>query len=156
MMARSKRRNRSRDQSVDLFSFLNIMTATIGVQTLLLVVFALQIKPGIQSVQLLPAGGAGAGKQGNYIICNGNGNLEVLESGKGIRKISINDNKIDTIMDRINNQSSPQYVVIGVRPSGFSDFESIRSKLEYREMQFGYEPIEKNLEIKFPQQDLRR
>ena len=28
------------------------MTATIGVQTLLLVVFALQIKPGIQSVQL--------------------------------------------------------------------------------------------------------
>ena len=153
-MARSKHRNKGRDQSVDLFSFLNIMTATIGVQTLLLVVFALQIKPGIQSVQLLPAGGAGNGKQGNYIICNGNGNLEVLESGKGIQKISINDNRIDIILDRINNQSNPQYVVIGVRPSGFSDFESIRSKLEYREMQFGYEPIEKNLEIKFPQQDL--
>ena len=155
-MVRSKHRNKNRDQSVDLFSFLNIMTATIGVQTLLLVVFALQIKPGIQSVQLLPAGGAGTGKQGNYIICNGNGNLEVLESGKGIQKISINDNKIDIILDRINNQSSPQYVVIGVRPNGFSDFESIRSKLEYRDMQFGYEPIEKNLEIKFPQQDLRR
>ena len=136
-MARSKHRNKIRDQSVDLFSFLNIMTATIGVQTLLLVVFALQIKPGIQSVQLLPAGGAGTGKQGNYIICNGNGNLEVLESGKGIEEISINDNKIDIILDRIKN-------------------ESIRSKLEYRDMQFGYEPIEKNLEIKFPQQDLRQ
>ena len=153
-MARSKRRNKGRDQSVDLFSFLNIMTATIGVQTLLLVVFALQIKPGIQSVQLLPAGGAGAGKQGNYIICNGNGNLEVLESGKGIQNISISNNEIDIILDRINNQSRPQYVVIGVRPSGFVDFESIRSKLEYREMQFGYEPIEKNLEIKYPEQDL--
>ena len=130
------------------------MTATIGVQTLLLVVFALQIKPGIQSVQLLPAGGAGAGKQGNYIICNGNGNLEILESGKKIQKIGVSDNEIDVVLDRIQNQTRPQYVVIGVRPSGFSDFESIRSKLEYREMQFGYEPIEKDLEIKFPNQDL--
>ena len=153
-MARSKRKNKNRGQSVDLFSFLNIMTATIGVQTLLLVVFALQIKPGIQSVQLLPAGGAGAGKQGNYIICNGDGNLEVLENGKNIQKLNISDGKIDGILDRINNQSRPQYVVIGVRPSGFSDFESIRSKLEYREMKFGYEPIEKNLEIKFPKQAL--
>ena len=153
-MARSKSRKKDRGQSVDLFSFLNIMTATIGVQTLLLVVFALQIKPGIQAVQLLPAGGAGAGKQGNYIICNGNGNLEVLESGKKIQKISINNDEIEVILDRINSQSRPQYVVIGVRPSGFSDFEAIRSKLEYREMQFGYEPIEKNLKIKFPEQEL--
>ena len=153
-MARAKRRNSSRGQGVDLFSFLNIMTATIGVQTLLLVVFALQIKPGIQSVQLLPAGGAGAGKQGNYIICNGNGNLEVLESGKRIQKVSIRNDEIDTILDRIKNQSRAQYVVIGVRPNAFSDFESIRSKLEYREIQFGYEPIEKDLEIMFPEQDL--
>ena len=42
------------------------MTATIGVQTLLLVVFALQIKPGIQSETV--TGGRGAGKQGNYIM----------------------------------------------------------------------------------------
>ena len=153
-MARSKHRKKSRGQGVDLFSFLNIMTATIGVQTLLLVVFALQIKPGIQSVQLLPAGGAGAGKQGNYIICNGNGNLEVLESGKRIQKLSISNDEIDVILDRINSRPRPQYVVIGVRPNGFNDFESIRSKLEYREMQFGYEPIEKNLEIKFPKRDL--
>ena len=154
-MARSRNRKRNGGQGVDLFSFLNIMTATIGVQTLLLVVFALQIKPGIQSVQLLPAGGAGAGKQGNYIICNGNGDLEVLENGKSIQELSIRNNKIDEILDRINNKSKPQYIVIGVRPSGFSDFESIRSKLEYREMQFGYEPIEKDLEIKFPKQDLK-
>ena len=154
-MARSKRRNRGRGQSVDLFSFLNIMTATIGVQTLLLVVFALQIKPGIQSVRLLPAGGAGTGKQGNYIICNGNGNLDILESGKKIQKIGISGNEIDVVLDRIQNKTRPQYVVIGVRPSGFSDFESIRSKLEYREIQFGYEPIEKELEIKFPNQDFK-
>ena len=154
-MSGSKRRNRSKGQSIDLFSFLNIMTATIGVQTLLLVVFALQIQPGIQSIRLLPAGGAGAGKQGNYIICNGNGKLEVLESGKKIKKININNSEIDVILDRIGKQPRQQYVVIGVRPNGFSDFESIRSKLEYREMQFGYEPIEKDLEIKFPVQDLK-
>ena len=69
-------------------------------------------------------------------------------------KNRVSDNEIDAVLDRIQNQTRPQYVVIGVRPSGFSDFESIRSKLEYREMQFGYEPIENNLEIKFPEQDL--
>ena len=130
------------------------MTATIGVQTLLLVVFALQIKPGIQSDRLLPAGGAGAGKEGNYIICNGDGNLEVLESGRKVQNMSISNKEVDAILDRINSQSKPQYVVVGVRPSGYSDFESIRSKLEYREMVFGYEPIEKGLEIKFPEQAL--
>lgn len=44
------------DEGVDLFSFLNIMAATIGVQSLLIVICALQIKPGVQAIQLLPAG----------------------------------------------------------------------------------------------------
>ena len=51
-MARN-RRSRS-DIGINLFSFLNIMTATIGVQTLLIVIFSLQIKPGVQSIRLRP------------------------------------------------------------------------------------------------------
>ena len=50
------RRKKESDVGMDLFSFLNIMTATIGVQTLT-VIFALQIKPGVEAVQLLPEGG---------------------------------------------------------------------------------------------------
>ena len=38
-----RRRGKKNDEGVDLFSFLNIMAATIGVQTLLIVICALQI-----------------------------------------------------------------------------------------------------------------
>ena len=58
-----RRRGKKNDEGVDLFSFLNIMAATIGVQTLLIVICALQIKPGVQAIQLLPAGGEGKGKE---------------------------------------------------------------------------------------------
>ena len=71
------RRKKKDDVGMDLFSFLNIMTATIGVQTLTLVIFALQIKPGVKAVKLLPAGGEGKAKSGNYIVCNQNGELEL-------------------------------------------------------------------------------
>ena len=104
-MAGSKRRKRSKGQSVDLFSFLNIMTATIGVQTLLLVVFALQIKPAFsqydfsQQVVQVPVN--------KGTIYTKNGDLEILESGKKIQKTNINHNEIDVILDRINNQSKP-------------------------------------------------
>ena len=72
------RRRKKDDAGMDLSSFLNIMTATIGVQTLTLVIFALQIKPGVRAVKLLPAGGEGKAKSGNYVICNREGKLNML------------------------------------------------------------------------------
>ena len=53
------RRRTGNTEGINLFSFLNIMAATIGVQTLLIVICALKIKPGVQAIQLLPAGGMG-------------------------------------------------------------------------------------------------
>ena len=85
-MGRSRRGGN--ETGINLSSFLNIMTATIGVQALLLVIFALQIKPGVQSIRLLPAGGEGRGREANYILCNGQGKLELIGDGKKARSIS--------------------------------------------------------------------
>ena len=73
----ARRRRGSRGVAVDLFSFLNIMAATIGVQTLLIVIMALQIRPGGQAVQFLPGNSDGnrSGKQANYVLCQGQGQL---------------------------------------------------------------------------------
>jgi hypothetical protein len=40
--------------------------------------------------------------------------------------------------------------VIGVRPSAFPDFESVRSKAEARRLPIGYEPLEKGLNVIIP------
>jgi hypothetical protein len=147
-MARRRRRG-TEGTGINLFSFLNIMTATIGVQTLLLVIFALQIKPGVQAIRLLPAGGEGRGREANFILCNGNGELELIQSSSR-QSISLSDDKLDVFLDLIATNSRPQYLVIGVRPSAYKDFESVRSKAESRRLTIGYEPLEEGLKVIVP------
>ena len=147
-MARS-RRSRS-DIGINLFSFLNIMTATIGVQTLLIVIFSLQIKPGVQSIRLLPAGGEGRGREANYILCNGEGKLELIKGGNRVLT-SLKDDDLEQFLDGIEFAKKPQYLVIGVRPSAFVDFETVRSKAEARRLLIGYEPLEPGLKVFTPE-----
>jgi len=147
-----RRRRKGSDTGVNLFSFLNIMTATIGVQALLIVIFALQIKPGVQSIRLLPAGGEGQGREANYILCNGQGELELIR-GDNRDTVRLGNPELDDFLDRIQNASTPQYLVIGVRPTAFRDFESVRSKAEARRLAIGYEPLEKGLKVIVPGAD---
>ena len=144
-----RRRRSGQDTGVNLFSFLNIMTATIGVQALLIVIFALQIKPGVQSIRLLPAGGEGRGRVANYILCNGKGELELIR-GDTRRTIRLKDSDLENFLDQIETASKPQYLVIGVRPSAFRDFEAVRSKAEARRLVIGYEPLEQDLKVIVP------
>ena len=144
-----RRRGKKNDEGVDLFSFLNIMAATIGVQTLLIVICALQIKPGVQAIQLLPAGGEGKGKEANYILCEGGGKVEVIGQGQR-RTWNLKDQGLEQFLDAIAKNSKPQYLVIGVRPTAFRDFESIRSKAEARRLSIGYEPLEAGLKVQLP------
>ena len=144
-----RRRRSLSEPGINLFSFLNIMTATIGVQALLIVIFALQIKPGVQSIRLLPAGGEGRGREANYILCNGAGELELIGNGRR-QTIRLGSPELEVFLDRIQNAATPQYLVIGVRPSAFPDFESVRSKSESRRLVIGYEPLEKGLKVIIP------
>ena len=119
------------------------------VQTLLIVIFSLQIKPGVQSIRLLPAGGEGRGREANYILCNGEGKLELIKGGNRILT-SLQDDDLELFLDRIESAKKPQYLVIGVRPSAFVDFESVRSKAEARRLLIGYEPLERGLKVITP------
>ena len=143
------RRKKKGDAGMDLSSFLNIMTATIGVQTLTLVIFALQIKPGVKAVKLLPAGGEGKAKSGNYIVCNKQGELDMLIRNERM-DMNVNDEKLNGIFNSLGSDETPQYIVIGVRPEGYMCFEKLRSKAEFNKLEYGYEPIESDLKVEFP------
>ena len=145
------RRNRkASDPGVDLFSFMYIMAATIGVQTLLIVISALQIKPGVQAIRLLPAEGAAKGMQANYILSNGQGKLELI-GPQGRQLVDRDDVALDAFLDRIGQKNREQYLVIGVRPEGYVDFETVRSKAELRKITIGYEPLEPGLKVITPE-----
>ena len=147
-MARRHRRS-STAPGVSLFSFMNIMAATIGVQALMMVISALQIRPGVQAIQLLPAEGAGQGREANYILVNGEGELELI-GPKQRRTVRTGDDAVEAFLDRIASRNSEQYMVIGVRPEGYVDFEAIRSKAELRKIMVGYEPLEPDLKVLVP------
>ena len=147
-MARRYRRS-STAPGVSLFSFMNIMAATIGVQALMMVISALQIRPGVQAIQLLPAEGAGQGREANYILVNGEGELELI-GPKQRRTVRTGDDAVEAFLDRIASRNSEQYLVIGVRPEGYVDFEAIRSKAELRKIMVGYEPLEPDLKVLVP------
>jgi hypothetical protein len=138
---------------IDLFAFLSIMAATIGVQTLLIVVCALQIKPGAQAVQFLPAGGEGRGKVAHFILCNGNGQLELINA-QGRVSLNRRDPRLDAFLKRIAAARFSDYLVIGVRPNGYRDFEVIRSKAEALRITLGYEPLEAGLKVTMPDPQL--
>ena len=146
-MGRSRRGGS--ETGINLSSFLNIMTATIGVQALLLVIFALQIKPGVQSIRLLPAGGEGRGREANYILCTGQGKLELIGDGEK-NEISIKSAELVAFLDRIESATEPQYLVIGVRPNAFSDLDADRSKGVGRRLLIRYEPLEEVLKVIVP------
>ena len=147
-MARRHRRS-STAPGVSLFSFMNIMAATIGVQALMMVISALQIRPGVQAIQLLPAEGAGQGREANYILVNGEGELELIGPQQR-RTVRTGDDAVEAFLDRIASRNSEQYLVIGVRPEGYVDFEAIRSKAELRKIMVGYEPLEPDLKVLVP------
>ena len=128
---------------------MNIMAATIGVQALMMVISALQIRPGVQAIQLLPAEGAGQGREANYILVNGEGELELI-GPKQRRTVRTSDDAVEAFLDRIASRNSEQYLVIGVRPEGYVDFEAIRSKAELRKIMVGYEPLEPDLKVLVP------
>ena len=148
-MARRHRRS-STAPGVSLFSFMNIMAATIGVQALMMVISALQIRPGVQAIQLLPAEGAGQGREANYILANGGGGLELI-GPKQRRTVTRDDDAVEAFLDRIADRNAEQYLVIGVRPEGYVDFEAIRSKAELRKIMVGYEPLEPDLKVIVPE-----
>ena len=147
------KRKKDDDGGVDLFSFLNIMTATIGVQTLMLVVFALQIKPGVQAVRLMPTGGSGKGKEANFIVCNGKGEVQMVRNNES-EVIKTSDKRLDEFLEDIviAKEKKDQYLVIGVRPNAYPDFEYVRSRATTKDILIGYEPLEQELEVKFPEQ----
>ena len=128
---------------------MNIMAATIGVQALMMVISALQIRPGVQAIQLLPAEGAGQGREANYILVNGGGELELI-GPKQRRTVRTGDDAVEAFLDRIADRNAEQYLVIGVRPEGYVDFEAIRSKAELRKIMVGYEPLEPDLKVLVP------
>jgi hypothetical protein len=83
-----------------------------------------------------------------YVICNGNGVVELHTGGKP-KTTTINGAILESALSQIKGDKS-RYLIIGVRPNGFDDFENLRARAEGLRIPVGYEPLDDGWRIRAP------
>ena len=144
----SRRVIQRRTAQVSLFSFLDILGGTIGILTLIIAVFLIQMGQGNQIVQMISDGSAYQDRVASYIICNGQGRVDVHDDGIA-ESTGINSGLVQNLLVSIRN-SNDRYLILGVRPDGFDDFEALRARAEAMGIPVGYEPLDNGWRIRAP------
>lgn len=139
----------SRAHPLSLFSFLDILGGTIGILILVISIFIVQLNAGSQIVQMSAETSKERPSTASYIICNGGGMVEIHEEGKSYRT-SIEDPQVAALIEKIRKSSGKRYLILGVRPNGFSDFEILRRRGESAGIDLGYEPLDEGWRIRAP------
>ena len=60
----------------------------------------------------------------------------------------IYDDKLNPIMDNLVKLTNTDYALFVVRPSGFSNFMSLRGRFDQRDIPLGYEPFEQGRPVR--------
>ena len=144
----SRRVIQRRSAQVSLFSFLDILGGTIGILTLIIAVFLIQMGQGNQIVQMVSNGSAYQDRVASYIICNGKGRVDVHDDGTA-QPTGINSGLVQNLLMSIRN-SKDRYLILGVRPDGFDDFKDLRARAEAMGIPVGYEPLDNGWRIRAP------
>ena len=144
----SRRLIQRKTAQVSLFSFLDILGGTIGILTLIIAVFLIQMGQGNQIVQMVSDGSAYQDRVASYIICNGQGRVDVHDDGIA-QSVDMNSGLVQNLLMSIRN-SKDRYLILGVRPDGFDDFEALRARAEAMGIPVGYEPLDNGWRIRAP------
>lgn len=133
---------------ITLFSFLDILGGTIGILTLMIAIFMIQMSVNNEVVNIIPVPGSLEDKKNlSYIICNGNGKV-LINNNQITNQTDINSKLIDNLL--IEMEDSQKHLIIAVRPNAFEDFKKLRDRIERLNISVGYQPINQDWEIKFP------
>lgn len=149
MMTRNNFNRRGSMPPVSLFPFLSILAGTIGILVLMISVFISQMKMGHQIVELSVETSQKQDRIASYIICNGSKSIEIHDDGKSFQT-NLGDPQVDSLIKSIQANQASRYLIISVRPSGFSDFEELRDRAETAGIDIGYEPLDEGWRIRAP------
>lgn len=133
---------------ISLFSFLDVLGGTVGVLTLIIAVYLIQMTRGNQIVQMISDGQSYQNRAASYIICNGGGQIE-LHDGGSPKSTTISSPLLTAFLAKLRSDET-RYLILGVRPDGFDDFERLRDRAEQLSIPIGYEPLDKGWRIRAP------
>ena len=147
MARRSKRKGKG--TSVSLFSFLDILGGTIGILTLIIAIFMLEMKHGKQIVQLVSEGSHFQSKKPSYFICESEWTMSIHHDEMVLPNTSSwGNHHVKSVLKDIRTERYDRYLIIGVRPNGYQCFERMRDQAEEAGIDVGYEPIDDGWRIR--------
>ena len=146
-MRRKFRRNNK--IPITLFSFLDILGGTIGILTLIISIFMIQMSMNNEVVNISPIPGSFKDRKIlSYIVCNGDGEV-IVHHNQITTKTDLKSKLVANIL--IDIEKRKNHLIIAVRPNSFKDFRDLRNRVEKLNIIAGYQPIDQNWQIKFPE-----
>ncbi|MFN7908596.1 MAG: hypothetical protein ACK507_01465 [bacterium] len=133
---------------IDLFPFLSILACTIGSLILLIIVLTSEIIGSQKQVTIVAKSdnGLNRSKQPLYIECQADG--VILHPKQVFVAASVLESEfspLGILLKKID--PSQEYLIVVVRPDGIDTFKRVRSLVEGRGIDIGYEPLDKDWKL---------
>ncbi len=137
--------------TIDLFPFLSILACTIGTLILLIIVMTLQAIDSQAGMTIVAKQDTGNNQQKSprYLECSKDG--VILYPDKTLVPLAqINQNAVlESLLQELKRNQAQEYLIVAVRPGGIQSFQKLRSLVEARGIDLGYEPLGDEWQLKF-------
>lgn len=151
-MRRGRRARRS-GLAAELFPFLSVLACMIGTLVLVIIAVATGVLGSRRSIVLVARDSHGRNLtlQPRYVEVRGDGVVlhpgqqfvpaeDVLRSGTPLRRL----------LEEVRQNRTREYVIVAVRPDGFALFDDVRTQVENRGIEIGYEPVDAGWVLRVP------
>ncbi len=140
---------------IDVEPFLSIMAIVLKLISLVLVVIVMRIAINPKAKRIIALTGLYSGhgnydnpKSPSYIDCGPDG-LTLYPGAMTVNwdQLQHPDNPVDQLLDKIQADSSNQYVVVMVRPRSVKYYRTVRSMISKRPIDVGYDAVDEDFKV---------
>jgi len=131
----------------ELFPFLAVLACMIGTLILIIIVVTTGVLGEKRSITLVARDDDGRSVllKPHYVEVRGDGvllhpGLEFVPAAA----VGSSDTALRRLLRQVEARKEAEYVIVAVRPDGFTLFDEVRDQVEGRGIQIGYEPVDTN------------
>lgn len=135
---------RRKPMEIDLLPFLSVLSCTIGTLILLVVVIATSSLGDQRTITILPevTDGSNDSKKPRYIDCRGDGAFLHLTKNLVPQAQIETSSVLENYLSSVDLQQRREYIIVAIRPDGYSCFDAVRQRIEAKSINIGFEPVD--------------
>jgi hypothetical protein len=145
------RRRHGAGLQAELFPFLAVLACMIGTLILIIIVVTSGVLGSKRSITLVARDddGRSVTLKPHYVEVRGDGVL--IHPGMefvAADQVDGGDTALRRLLRQVEQRKATEYVIVAVRPDGFTLFDQVREEVEGRGIQIGYEPVDADWKLR--------